>query len=392
MLPWNVRLRFWQALVTDALWRFVRRTLRVEMAAFVAVTALCWTSGVFRKPVLPYPHAERLVRFHRADHYLSVAEAVVSTALVERARQSGLFEDIATYRILYQWPYGLQASSNLLTMTGGELILGRVPQSSGEAMLSYDCWQNRFDGRSDVLGKMSTLGKGYYRITGVLSKAFSFPTRGICYVAGIPPLAKSAATIARLRAEVDLEQAQTVVQAFSRQLDPDLSSDRIRVSWLLQDTRFAQIAITFQITAITALAGAFLLWRKGRRGWRIHASLAVRVLLACATLIELSYGMGYWLQGRMLTVSLFYQWAFMLLLSAAVFFIIRDHLRRCPHCLAALRMPASFGSWGRIVLDQPATEYACPRGHGLLLVHETSGQRDRWMPLDESWRDLFTAG
>jgi hypothetical protein len=70
-----------------------------------------------------------------------------------------------------------------------------------------------------------------------------------------------------------------------------------------------------------------------------------------------------------------------------------DQRQRCPECLRLLDHPARIGQLSHTFLDSCGTEFACPRGHGLLYVPETSTislpTTQRWQHLDRSWSGLF---
>jgi hypothetical protein len=74
--------------------------------------------------------------------------------------------------------------------------------------------------------------------------------------------------------------------------------------------------------------------------------------------------------------------------------VLIDQRRRCPECLRWLAHPAPMGQRSHAILDWSGTEFACPKGHGLLYVPETSTisfrSTERWMHLDRSWRGLFS--
>jgi len=70
-----------------------------------------------------------------------------------------------------------------------------------------------------------------------------------------------------------------------------------------------------------------------------------------------------------------------------------DQRRRCPECLRRLDLPVRIGQASRTILEWNGTEFACPIGHGLLHVPETSTisfrGTQRWLHLDRSWSTLF---
>ena len=69
-----------------------------------------------------------------------------------------------------------------------------------------------------------------------------------------------------------------------------------------------------------------------------------------------------------------------------------DQRRRCPECLRLLAHPARIGRITETFLQWYGTEFACPKGHGLLHVPDTpeiSLPTQRWVHLDRSWSGLF---
>lgn len=361
-----------------------------ELLALALTVAAGYSWDLYSKPSLPYPDADRLVRFQRGGRYLGAVQSVVTAKLVERSRQLPEFEEIATYQVLSGTPAGLRASPNLLPMTGSRLLSGAIPESSHDAMLTYSCWKRIFDGDAAILGSRVTLPGGYFRITGILSPDFFFVSRAICYVAGPPPLPRTAGTVVRLRKGVSHQQAQAALRKLSAEIEPHWGRDAFRVSPLARDRRLEHAWWTLGIFVIATIASFAVLASKRRRGMLFYTSLAVRLVLILATMGLLGYALDNWVQREFLAVVLFHQWLFLLAIAVAVMFTVWDHLRRCPQCLSRVGMPVSFGSWSSMVIDRPATEFVCPKGHGLLFVHEIGQKRDRWTPLDASWRDLFS--
>jgi hypothetical protein len=88
--------------------------------------------------------------------------------------------------------------------------------------------------------------------------------------------------------------------------------------------------------------------------------------------------------------------AWFMLLTVAVYFIVRDQRYRCRVCLCRLRMPVETGSWGRMLqLGRPRVEYICPYGHGTLRADEVqiSGLANpEWTPHSgDMWDDLYAS-
>jgi hypothetical protein len=55
-------------------------------------------------------------------------------------------------------------------------------------------------------------------------------------------------------------------------------------------------------------------------------------------------------------------------------------------------MPVTIGTRSSLLLDRPAIEFLCTRGHGTLVLsdlHTCTGEPSRWTPADRSWQDVF---
>lgn len=77
--------------------------------------------------------------------------------------------------------------------------------------------------------------------------------------------------------------------------------------------------------------------------------------------------------------------------SAVLGAIVLDHRYRCRTCLRRLRMPLATGTWNKVLLSRPRTEYICPYGHGTLKVEElqiTGHAEPDWQPHEDMWKEL----
>jgi hypothetical protein len=71
---------------------------------------------------------------------------------------------------------------------------------------------------------------------------------------------------------------------------------------------------------------------------------------------------------------------------------LEDQAERCPVCCRLVSMPVSVGSRSSLILDRPAVEFLCTRGHGTLRLSDLTactGEASQWTPVDRSWRELF---
>lgn len=292
--------------------------------------------------------------------------------------------------VVYGSPAGLRISKNLPAMIGARILHGSMPATSHETLLTYACWQGRFRGDASVFGRNVLLGSAYYKVTGVLEPGFFFLSRAVCFVAGPPPLSRASGTVVRLRPGVTAERAQQALRALSNEIEPHWGPDAFRVSPLVRDRRPEQASFTGGLFVITALICCGVLAFKRRKGTLLYASLTGRLAVSTGAVGLAGYALDEWVRARFFSVALFHQWIFLLAVSVVALFTVWDHLRRCPRCLARVGMPVSFGSWSSMVIDRPATEFVCPKGHGLLFVHEIGQKHDRWTSLDASWRSLFS--
>jgi hypothetical protein len=91
---------------------------------------------------------------------------------------------------------------------------------------------------------------------------------------------------------------------------------------------------------------------------------------------------------RMLGAGLGLAFLFIAVFASAVLWSFADQRQRCPVCLRRLSLPVTLGSWASL-LEPPQTEFLCEQGHGALAVSDAgTGEPDRWIALDTSWRGL----
>lgn len=76
-------------------------------------------------------------------------------------------------------------------------------------------------------------------------------------------------------------------------------------------------------------------------------------------------------------------------LAAVLAWVLSDQRARCPVCLRRLEFPVSLGSWAS-VFDPSSTELLCDRGHGALVLADTTNGLEHWTRLDRSWSSLFS--
>jgi hypothetical protein len=152
------------------------------------------------------------------------------------------------------------------------------------------------------------------------------------------------------------------------------------------------IAMALAIGAALFIIGRLSL---GRYGWRYWLFLTVKIA-AVIVLVPLAWVEGSrWLWDlltlpvlRLYVVGIGATLAFLGGFGLATIWVFDDQRRRCPECLRRLARPVTMGSWGSM-FEPVTTEFLCDQGHGALSLAESEiGERDRWVSLDASWREL----
>ena len=86
-------------------------------------------------------------------------------------------------------------------------------------------------------------------------------------------------------------------------------------------------------------------------------------------------------------------WLYVAGTMAVLFWGLADQRARCRVCLRLLCFPVRVGCPGCLLLDWSGTELLCTEGHGVLHVPDMAtswdADADRWIALDDSWRELF---
>ncbi|WP_300621079.1 ADOP family duplicated permease [Dokdonella sp.] len=165
--------------------------LGLAFGALACVSSVVY--GLLYKP-LPFPHSERLVSIE--SRVLGIPFNVgLSTPLREEiAREARTLDGVAAYRtseVVQRNEDGSRAGSlrtalvepGLFGLFGTQAVLGRLfadedaaPGAARNVLLSWDEWQQRYDGSKDAIGKTLRLDDGEYRIVGVVPKSFVFPS------------------------------------------------------------------------------------------------------------------------------------------------------------------------------------------------------------------------
>jgi hypothetical protein len=368
--------------------------LRMETIFMAACVLVALFSGAFLAPRLPYADAERLVSFERDVAFMGALDTFMSPKLPGVLKKSPLFTGVGLYRVLRDPVLGLRVSRNFFDVLGAKPVLGRTfidTDGSDVVVLPYDVWRGRLHGDPAVIGKIAMIDQKPHTIVGVMPRDFWFRTTRFQYFAPFSWRTTSAGAIGRLKPGVTLETAIPEVRKEALTVEPLWYSKVLRLQPMLVDYRMGDLLFALEVALLAAALGMGFLILKGLgRRPRYWLMLGARIVLVVFGLAMLRLSLSRPRASAALSWEIFAFWTFLLLCCAAVCLLVTDHRARCLVCLSKLRKPVPIGSWSSQILDQPATEYLCPEGHGTLYVAETGNAPDYWTVLDDSWRDLFT--
>src|SRR5216684_2297711 len=230
---------------------------------------------VLLKP-LSYRDPDRIVTL---SDFLTTREA--STALSKQASildvqdwhdQSSSFEAMAYYSsreapmILgstAEYARVTRMSAEFFRVFAIEPIAGRFftaeemkPGPGGAVMISYAYWQSHFGGDPRALGQTVRV-LGLRPIIGVLPPAFRFPNRTDLWVPAVPAIsggeprsAQNYLAVARLKAGVSIEQAQTGMTLIARRLEqqyPESNKGRSVAVTRMRDAMVGHVRLTLYL-------------------------------------------------------------------------------------------------------------------------------------------------
>ncbi|MBL8195209.1 MAG: ABC transporter permease [Blastocatellia bacterium] len=231
---------------------------------------------------LPYEEAERLIFLSEKSSQLDNM-SIAYPNFEDWRDQNRVFESIGVFR---NQSYNLvgegeperiagsQASREMFVALRAKPILGRIflpeedkPGASPVVILSYQLWQSRFGGQSDILGKNLTLNNQSYTVIGVMPPKFEFPRQVRLWT----PVGLSASDpnwnrgnhpglygVARLKPNVTIEQADkdlATIAAELEELHPKTNPDNkvVVVSLYERATRDVRPGLLLLLAAVGAV-------------------------------------------------------------------------------------------------------------------------------------------
>jgi putative ABC transport system permease protein len=223
-------------------------TLALGIGATSAMFSI--TNAVLFEP-LPYPQPERLVRIWEFDRLRdSLREGLSGPDYLDLVARQRVFESLAAFTT---YPQTLtqrggepervvvsQVTHGFFGVFGRRPALGRVfsaeedrPGGARVAVLNAGFWARRFASNPDVVGQTVTIDGVDHEVIGVLTDPLPMPTEEteVWTPVQLDPAAAFArgrhnfGAVARLRAGVTLERAQSDLTAIGTQLEAEYTSD-----------------------------------------------------------------------------------------------------------------------------------------------------------------------
>jgi predicted permease len=192
---------------------------------------------------LPYAQPNRLVAATETIALLGRANLSYPDYL-DWKRQNTVFSSMAAFDgsdYLLAAPsgtvmvHGARISDNFLDTLGVRPVLGRdfykgedIPGGPQDVIITYEAWQRRFSGRSNIVGSGATLSGVTYTVIGVLPRGFQFALNGPAEFwtplqagdeCGKRRSCHNLNGIARLKDGVSVNQANAQMQAIAAQLE-----------------------------------------------------------------------------------------------------------------------------------------------------------------------------
>src|ERR1041384_6873453 len=220
-------------------------TLAMGIGANTAIFSL--VNGVLLRP-LPFPNSDRIIYFEGKNPAAGITDSNISYLdFTDWSQQGDLFASSAAY-----WTGNADLSGDgaepeavpragvtigFFSVLGVQPVLGRAfipeddkPASFNEgrgavAIISDGLWKRRFGSDPGIVGKQVRMKSIPLTVIGVMPPGFEYPEQTQIWVNSAVNLAEEPrgnrawSAIARLKPNVDLQQAQTRVSAINAQLD-----------------------------------------------------------------------------------------------------------------------------------------------------------------------------
>ena len=239
---------------------------------------------------------------------------------------------------------GARVTGNLFSVLGRTAKLGRalIPEDSGHAriVLHHSTWQQFFDGREDAIGETLSLGSRPHTVVGVMAEGFDFPNDRAKFYVPLGSLSDDGnlGVVARLRPEVDLEQA-TAWMTDRTEMAPHLAGEVFTTDIVLEPLleQSARTIRTPLVSLMVAVALLLLITCLNLAGLSVARLLGLRRELA----IRRALGANRWqIARRSLIESALVAFAGVLLGIAMSQFLLESLMRLLPQELPRIDQAA----------------------------------------------------
>lgn len=273
------------------------------------------------------------------------------------------------------------------------------------AVLSDKVWRTVFHADRTLVGRTRKIAGRDLRIIGILPGSFWFfaETPGVWMLAagsGFLNTDRSLVyAIARLRQAYTAEQSLTELRRIYRTQPPVIRARQIEMRGIVELTQdrlyrgLPILMLAFFVVSVVLVCAVPARNSNLRGAAYFTAKASLSFFVAITAAIEFAYAPGLRMTGvRGFAPEAISLWVLIFGLVISLWFAAHDQRRRCRTCLARLSMPVQVGSRGHVLMEWMSTELVCPNGHGMLWAPEDpleSHPKDKWLRLDESWRELF---
>jgi hypothetical protein len=430
----------------DALWhRFNRVAVLNFMQAYPLMPSFCLvmisaallvllaagpislSSWTFAPP--PYMDSAHLLTVSPNVRSQWLEPEVLRDCAMQWTRSNQFIAQATTYAwrpSLVRGPEGKQSvlsarvTPGTLELLGGNPILGRTFESMDSqcescVVISNSLWRIQFHGDSRVIGQPLYLNGRHLEIVGVLRAQFRFPGLDIGlytpFATGSHPrLPNFEWSGALLRVPAGTAVAQNQVQSYINQaggLPSDIKVDVLSLTDLeYQALESCAVLILLAVLLVLSLnwravaglhtSGAYRRLPEFWRWWFFFiiksTLLLIAVLIASLELVQMvvaTWGVNVreYAGGTVM-------WLFLVGLTVALTWSIRDQRSRCRVCLKRLQMQIALGNSVGAFCEPSGLDLVCDGGHGVLhvpVMHLSCVDSEHWTDLDESWREIAGA-
>ena len=398
------------------------------LLALLAAGPISLSSWTFVPP--PYVDSSHLLTVSPNVRSQWLEPELLRDCALQWTRSNQLIAQATTYAwrpSLVRGPEGKESvlsarvTPGTLELLGGNPILGRTLESTDSShcescvVLSNSLWRSQFHGDRRVIGQPLYLNGRRLEIVGVLPAQFRFPGFDIALYTPFgtgfhPRLPNFEWSGALLRVPAGIAVAQNQVQSYINQAG-GLPSD-IKVDVLsLTDLEYQALESCAVLILLAVLLLLFLNWRSVAglhalgasprlpgvwRWWLFFITkstlLLIAVLMASLELVRmvvatLGVNVKEYAGGTAM-------WLFLVGLTVALTWSIRDQHSRCRTCLKRLQMQIALGNSVGVFCEPSGLDLVCDGGHGVLhvpVMHLSCLDSERWTDLDESWREIAGA-